>query len=520
MMKTPKHCGANMWKDSLAESGNQRWRCKVCRMRTTRPPEGDAIEDDDNLGYDPAATKAYGQAVIAGLKSGKYERVVVSCAQSNTRTAPGFVKTLQTYCKHNRAALVFMPARYKNLSLYSGSQRYDVWYDDLVSPYLVTDELYLGGNVVLRADIRLSVTSANPLSGKESINGTRWTVFAHPQFAMEPVASPGDMLPKRMYTTGAATKTNYSRTDVGAKAERHHVIGALVIEPMVPKHAFIRHLNFDSKRGFYDLDKYYSEDKVRLNKPCAAVVPGDEHVAFNLPAVRKAVYDAPGSMVNRLKPKYVVRHDVLDGYAGSHHHDKDDVLLFSKHHSGMNNYRRELDQVVDFINATTPKGCTTLIVPSNHHDHLYQWLSKVDPKKDPTNALLIHELKKQQYEDVLKGGDGDPFKLYLTPRLTCAFKLLNRSKHFAIKGIGVDQHGDVGANGSRGSAKGLARTTYKLMIGHSHGARIVKGVTQVGTSTGRREYERGLGDHTNTVGIIYNNGKRALFDIIKGRYHK
>jgi len=45
----------------------------------------------------------------------------------------------------------------------------------------------------------------------------------------------------------------------------------------------------------------------------------------------------------------------------------------------------------------------------------------------------------------------------------------------------VSQHGDVGTNGSRGSARGLARATYKMSIGHGHGARICQGVWQCHT---------------------------------------
>ena len=64
----------------------------------------------------------------------------------------------------------------------------------------------------------------------------------------------------------------------------------------------------------------------------------------------------------------------------------------------------------------------------------------------------------------------------------------------------------------------MAKSTYKMVIGHSHSARISKGVYQTGTSTGRLDYEAGLSDHTNTHCVQYQNGKRTLIDIFDGKW--
>jgi len=103
--------------------------------------------------------------------------------------------------------------------------------------------------------------------------------------------------------------------------------------------------------------------------------------------------------------------------------------------------------------------------------------------------------------------------------LTCKYRFLDRNEPFYIYDVDVSQHADVGPNGSRGSARGLAKTPDKMTIAHAHGARIFQGVYQVGVSTGRLEYERGLSDHSNTHCLHYKNGKRTLLDIIDGRYH-
>jgi hypothetical protein len=505
-MERPECCGKPMWKTEPAQSGRMRWKCGKCGTRTTA-----SGESAFHAGYDRELAGKNHRQLKKKIKKGQ-KKFVITAAQNNTRKDNKFFQALKNYCEYNSAELIIIPIHYKNISLYTAAQEYKKEWDPELQAHFIDEELLLGGNVLVKADISLGATLFNPLSGKEPIGGNRWTIFGHPQFAMEPVASPGKRLPKRMYTSGAVTTKNYSKTNVGAKAEFHHVVGALVVE-VVGKHAFVRHLNADSASGFYDLDHYYGHDRVEKDQRILALTTGDEHVKFMRPGVRKATYDDPASIVNTLKPSYIFRHDVLDGYAGSHHHEKDDVLQFRKYHKRDHDYKTELDQVVSFINNTTPDFAETVFVPSNHHDHLYKWLSRVDPKKDPQNALLIHELKSKQYANALCNATTDPFEIYLTPRLNCSFRFLDRSTPFELMGVDYSQHGDVGTNGSRGSARGLAKTTSKMVIGHAHGARIVRGVYQVGTSTGQLEYERGLGDHTNTHCVQYPNGKRTLIDV-------
>lgn len=509
-----------MKRDSTAESGRQRWGCKPCNIRTTRPPKPGEEYDRDNLGFDPVKTKAYAKHVRQGLASGLYERVLVTSVQATTRLKKGAIETLKTYAKAKKAALCIMVTRTKNITLYTANQKYVVEYPKEATPYLITDELYVGGNVILCGDMRIPVTALNPLRGKEPIGGTRWTIYAHPQFAMLPVATPGGKLPKRMYTTGAISLRNYSQTDAGAKAKFHHVFGALVIEPIGNTHAFVRHLNFDNKGGFCDLDKYYIGRRVTAAPPALVLAPGDTHELWLTKKVRDVTYDNADSMLTVLRPKHLVQNDVIDGYAGSHHHENDPIKQFKKFHTGLNDYRKELDRVVKFLNEVTPKNCLLLIVESNHHEHLYKWLARVDPNKDHTNSQLIHELIALQQKDVLRGGDGDPFKLYVGPRLTCRFKFLSSRTSHVIGDVDYSQHGHLGVNGSRGSAGGLAKTSRKLAIFHAHGARIVRGVYQGGGSVTGLEYEKGMGDHTITHLAQYANGKRVLLDIIKGKYRK
>lgn len=493
-------------------AGRIRFKCLGCDTSTTN-----SGESSRKLGYDEILISTNHKRLVARIKTGQ-KRFVVTSAQNNTRRNSKFFASLKTYCKSNKAELICIPVHYKNISLYTANQEYKKQWPVDLQEYMIDAPLKIGGKLIIRADVRIASTTLNPLTGKGPINGRNWTVFGHPQFAMETVASPIGAMPKRMYTTGSITVANYTETNLGARAKFHHVYGALIIE-VARGHCFVRQLNADSTGGFYDLDYYYPPSgNPKKSKNIAVLTPGDEHIKFNKKLIRQATYDKHDSIVKTLRPTTIVRHDVLDGYAGSHHHERDDVTLFRKYHKKDHDYRYELDEVVDFINQTTPNYAHNIIVASNHNEHLTRWLSYVDPKKDHQNALLIHELKTAQYENALADLPTDPLRIYLTPRVKHPIIFLNRKSQCVINGVDYAQHGDYGINGARGSARGLAGTTYKMVIGHSHGAMIVRGVYQVGSSTGVLEYEKGFGCRSNTHCIQYANGKRTLIDIFGSRW--
>lgn len=512
----PVCCGRPM-KIKIRNAPRIRYQCLLCHKTTTGTPASQH-EASQHPGYDTAAAAAYADLVEAAVASGQ-RRFVVTAAQNNTAVHNRFLRALLRYCWHNGAMLLVIPAHYKNVSLYTAAQEYKKEWDAAVHPYLIDRNVEIGGQVMVMAGINVAVTMLNPLVGKEPIGGQKWTIFGHPQFAMESVASPGDLRPKRMYTTGAVTLKNYSRTNVGAKAEFHHVYGALAVE-IAGDHAFIRQLNAKALTGdFIDLGWVYPADKpVTRASRALAVTPGDEHVEHILPEVKQAIFTARDSVVKTLRPQYIVRHDVFDGYSISHHHEKDDILRYRKFWAHKDNVALELERTAKHINETTPKDCASLIVPSNHHDHLQKWLERADPKKDHVNSRFLYRMKLKQQRAALAGQDYNPFNIYLRERLTCRYKILDKHKPYVLAGVNYNQHGDYGPNGSRGNARALAKTTYKMVIGHSHGARIVRGVYQVGTCTGMLEYERGLSDHSNTLCVQYANGKRTLIDIFDGKW--
>jgi hypothetical protein len=135
------------------------------------------------------------------------------------------------------------------------------------------------------------------------------------------------------------------------------------------------------------------------------------------------------------------------------------------------------------------------------------------------NADLICVLRNAQREAIRDGKDYSAFRLYLEPRLTVPTFFTDAQIPYMLGGVDFAQHGHRGANGTRGSAKGFANTTHKATIGHTHSARVVKSVHQVGKSCGTLEYEGGLSSHTNTHSLQYANGKRTPIDILGMHWH-
>ena len=98
-------------------------------------------------------------------------------------------------------------------------------------------------------------------------------------------------------------------------------------------------------------------------------------------------------------------------------------------------------------------------------------------------------------------------------------KFLKRGESLKIGKFELGLHGDIGPNGSRGSAKGLSKMCEKLVIGHSHSPSIYESVYQVGLSCKKNlEYASKPSGWIQGHAILYPNNKITLIHIINGRW--
>jgi hypothetical protein len=392
----------------------------------------------------------------------------------------------------------------------------------------VPDDLLCKQNIDMKhlriyGALKILPTAENPIAGLEPLSKGKTVIVGHNQLQMKsmPVISGNSLA--IIHTTGTITVPNYIVSKQGEKANFNHSYSALVVEIDEEHDLFhLRVLNADPSNGFYDLDTYYSAYGITKDCTVAAIVTGDEHAIFRDESVEKWTYTDPKSLVATLKPEYIVRHDIFDAYSVSHHHTKNTFTQYAKWQSGHGSVEDELKLTVDYINNTTPEFATSLIVPSNHNDHLLRWLNEVDIKKEPWNAKLYHFLMYQMLDKTVMGPGGtqhpDPLELITRNWLKGNVQFI-RSGGYKIHGIEVGQHGSYGINGAKSSAISYADLPEKMIVGHSHTPQILRGCYVVGTSSKMKlEYVKGGSSWRHCHCIIHNNGKRQLIFLTKHGY--
>jgi hypothetical protein len=283
----------------------------------------------------------------------------------------------------------------------------------------------------------------------------------------------------------------------------------------------MRHLNCDGV-GFYDLHNYYTENEVKATNKITAIVTGDEHIMFYDSEVMKATYDI-GGIVSQLSPDFIIRHDVLDCYSISHHHQRNIFTKYGKHIANIDSIESELIETINFIKRTTPTTSKSIIISSNHNSHLVRWLNEADPKTDMVNCKIYHQLMYMMLDNV-KVIDNiprypDPFTLWAKDKCGDNVEFLSPFDSYTIHDIDINNHGDLGINGAKGNNNSYKNLPLKSIIGHSHSPGIEKGSYQVGTSSNLRlDYNKGLSSWHHTHCIIYPNGKRQLIFVIDGAW--
>jgi hypothetical protein len=247
------------------------------------------------------------------------------------------------------------------------------------------------------------------------------------------------------------------------------------------------------------------------------------HVRVVDPAVERATFGA-GGILDVLKPRLRVYHDLLDAESVNPHHEGKPFVAIAKHASGRNDARGEVNEALQFVVDRTGAGDESVIVPSNHDDMLGRWINRADWKNDPVNADFYLEIAGAMARQAKAGANAErlsPFAHLARQHFGTdpRFKVLGPDESYQIAGIELGMHGDRGPNGARGSIKNLRRIGVKSIIGHSHSPGIDEGCYQVGTSTSLVcSYGSGPSSWLNTHCLVYANGKRTLINIINGEW--
>jgi 16S rRNA G966 N2-methylase RsmD len=467
-------------------------------------------------------SKQLEDVVAEPVRDGAVSKYVITSCQNNTPVHEEFLYALRNYCDYHNAELLIVPINYR-------ASDYDVLEYEIpedVEHTLVTTKLKIHDEVFVMGKFNFIPTTVNPLAGLESLSRGDTLIVPSPQLRMKASAVSASRHPAILHTTGAISHPQYANNKVGEKAQFNHSYSAVLVEIDSDNDFHVRVLSCDGDNKFRDIGNIWSADSKHGPDGfdyAAALVTGDEHAIFASPTVKAATYTNKDSIVNVLNPDFVVRHDVLDMYSGSHHHRGDSIKTVAKHVFGMDKVEDELKKTVEYIKETTLGNYKNIIVPSNHSDHLTKWLTTVDIKHEPWNALFYHKMMYNVLNTLKQGESGvsyaDPFKLYCESVDTPRTQFLAHGESFSISGVELGSHGHEGKNGARGSINQYADLSQRYVIGHSHTPGIIYGAYQVGTSSNLKlEYTSGPSSWINTHCIVYSNGKRQLINIINGKW--
>lgn len=437
------------------------------------------------------------------------KRFIVSWAQNNTPIHKKFLANIEAYAKFINADISIIAGRYRNpTSLVQSNSIKESWRPELL-PYLDANRHYIHKYVSIMADIKIQPTATNPMSGLQGMSGLNSCIIGAPKVHMEVVPVLDSSKPKIMLTTGAVTHKNYTDSNSGKKGEFHHTYGFVIIEIDDEEKFYARQVTANSNGDFTDLFFKVQDEQISKIDSIEAIVLGDIHVGDT----DDVVMETTKSLMNILKPKNTVIHDLFNGYSINHHEAKDPIKQYQKEITNTNSLKNEIDDMLAWLEAM--KQYNLVIVRSNHDDFLDRWIVQADWKQNIKNSLEYMTYTKLLLEnDAPKG-----LIPYIIDQHYPEIKTLARDESFKVKNWELGAHGDMGANGSRGSILQFRQLSTKIVVGHYHSPQRKDGALSVGTSTKLRVgYNKGASSWMNSHVIIHNDGKAQHINIIDGKY--
>lgn len=361
--------------------------------------------------------------------------------------------TVQNFCKVTGAELRILPVR----GVKKGDELYPIELHDFMDKFYT--EIKFNSNLTA-IDMMLYPQQQLPLTGFDRYAQGKSIIIASPkqQLKFVPVSNIG--LPHIAHTTGAITNPdNYAHTRAGAMAAKDHKIGGLIIQVVDSKVFHVRQVQVNEHGGFQHLGKYYEGSKVDIADATAVVIP-DYHCGFHDDESTSAWF----RLVDEVKPKYVIFHDLFDGYSISHHHD-DDIYTQVNRPSHVKTLELELKCVADeLLKWQKHTKAQLVIVKSNHDEVIEKWLKKGKWKFDRENYNVGLRLANYYVTQ-----QRDPLECYLRDVHNVKnVRFLQRTEEFKLEGVHLGYHGDKGPNGTRGGAKSLSAVLGDCVIGHFH----------------------------------------------------
>lgn len=457
------------------------------------------------------------------LRSPEHRRVktsartlVFTCAQNNTRLHEGFWESLMHLVKYKNAELHVARITYNKAGMSANmakpgsskaSDDQDLWYDERIVPYISDQSVEITPDLIWCGELNILPTRVNPLSTLHTYTRQASGIVPHVKMAMNSIPVMRGEMPRFMYSTGAVTLRNYIQKAAGQVAEFHHVFGALIVE-VDGSDWWVRQINADHDGVFFDKTTRYSPEGISHGWDVEALVHGDIHIGKKDTTILESVF-ANGGVVDQLRPKWQLFHDIVD-FTPRNHHNIDD-MHFQWSNEAQVPVEQEFREANALLYEATRPWSTACVVVSNHDQAINRWLKNFAGCADPINRHFWLDTNLYVSNSLRKQRKPHPF-LYALANAGCAsYHPIEEDESFVLSGVEYGLHGHLGPNGSRGSPRNL-KVVGKAFTAHTHSAGIVEGVYTVGVY-GKldMDYNKGPSSWSHTFGVSYANGKRALY---------
>lgn len=459
------------------------------------------------------------------------KRFILTSIQNNTFPHKNFLASLEKAAEYLGAQLLVSKYLYNKNGFQNGEGGKEIKFDSAFDKYVLEKNVFLhsrDSKFAFMAEINILPTATFPLSGfgeTATAYDLDGLAIGHAKITAESVAALKGETVRRLYSTGTATLKNYIQQKAGQKAEALHNYGALLVEFDDDGVFYVRQLEaMDASGEFYDLNHHFTPSGVNeVSGHVIGLQYGDIHAEKIDEACAVASWVSTTSLLDILKPKYQLIHDVHDFTSRNHHNRNSGVFLAKQYFAGRDKVMDDLIDTGRILEQMERDYSQTVIVESNHDLALSRWLDdpKCDIKSDPANGALYHKLNAAIYEAIQDGDDTFNVLDYALRQVAgCDFgaMFLTTDQSFKLAGIECGCHGHNGINGSRGNPKQFMKLG-RLNTGHTHTPSIYGGVYTAGVSGSLdMGYNIGASSWSQTHIITYANGQRTLIDFKNGKF--
>lgn len=471
------------------------------------------------------------------------KRFILTSIQNNTFPHANFLKSLEKAAEYLGATLLVSKYAYNkngfkaagnNNEVRESKNNSSLHYDPAFDEYIQNENVFLhsrDSRFAFMAEFNILPTADFPLTGiAETVAALELdgVAIGHAKITAESVPALKGETVARMYSTGTATLKNYIQQKAGQKAEALHNFGALLVEFDDEGEFFVRQLEtMDDSGAFYDLNYYFSPEGVMAaSDHVLALQYGDIHAEKLDHECGDASWGktwGSDSLLDVLRPRYQIVHDVHDFTSRNHHNRASGVFLAKQYAAGRDKVLDDLRDTGEVLAEMERDFSQIMIVESNHDLALSRWLDdrKCDIASDPANAKLYHTLNAAIYSSIEAGDDTFnvlDYAIRNVAGIDVNATFLTTDQSFKLAGIECGAHGHNGINGARGNPKGF-RKLGKMNTGHTHTASIYGGVYTAGVAGSLdMGYNIGASSWSQTHIITYANGQRTLIDFKNGKF--